>query len=452
MDEYYQGTEAIEEDDSGSSSSFTDSDIEMSNTDNHPSVKPTSTFTPSSNAREKTKTKQVYKGRRISTGSAMPSAHRDETVSGLIQAVVWAFNCQVRTPNLPPRLSLGNLLFPVWQSFIVGRVPREKELGRRGVLEGPVLGACCRVETNFHDDRKESGKAGDGRRGRRTIDVDEKWKEILDLAREVGVMLLLAQERAREGKEEVKPGQGKWWTDTPRWGGGTGGLMENEALTERPLDEEKMMSMLPENPTPDEPMAEPSPKPTDSATTSGPEHAQHPSTLSKRKANADIPIGTPGSGSAQHQKRSQRTKAEKWNTLRPGPGIWDPKMRYTRIGKPSPSHRPSNPHAPSATAAGGAEAEEEETKEDEIFTVTSINHHVALLNLRVSERYLAWLAGAAEEGEGESAPDPAEQGRLAKKQGLILKRTRWFDLFHEGDRVEFVEGLWRVVGWLMRDR
>ena len=47
--------------------------------------------------------------------------------------------------------------------------------------------------------------------------------EMLDLMREVAAMLLLGQERAREGKSPTIPGQGKWYTTVPRWGGGPGG-------------------------------------------------------------------------------------------------------------------------------------------------------------------------------------------------------------------------------------
>jgi hypothetical protein len=454
MDKFYEVIETIHEDDeevSSSSSSSSDSDTIISSTEHHPiPAKPPS---PSSlNMAQKTRTKQVYKGRRTSTGSAMPPDIRDETVCGLLEAVVWAFNCQVRPPNLPPRLSVRNLLFPVRQSLVVGRVPRERELARRAVLEGPVMAACCRVETNFHrDDGKEDEKAGDGND---MIDrAEDERKGALDLAREVGVMLLLAQERAREGKEPAKPGEGKWWTVTPRWGGGPGGLMEGELLPERSLDEEKKTSTLP--PLTAEAIQEPSTNPTKPATTPLQQHLEHPSPRPKRKANADNPTAPPASNSSSssnnnnskpHKKGSTNkpTQAEKWKTLRPGPTIWDRKMRYMRIGKPTPPNPPS-------TAAADAD-----TDADSIITLTSINHHVALLGMRVSDRYLAWLAGEELEPELEShrsahAQAEAQPRTQAGVEGLVLQRTRWFNLFDEADRVEFVEGLWGVMAWLMRD-
>jgi len=328
------------------------------------------------------------------------------------------------------------------------------------------MAACCRVETNFHDERKEDGKAGDG--NSITEVAEDQRKTVLDLAREVGVMLLLAQERAREGKEPVKPGEGKWWTVTPRWGGGPGGLMENEVLPEQQLNEIKETSTPPLRM--DDAILQPSSNPPNPATTPPQEHLQHSSPRPKRKANAEDPTAPPASSSNSNSssssssntknsvphKRSSTSKpalAEKWKTLRPSPSIWDPKMRYMRIGKPTPLNPPSttaaDPDAGSNTAAKG--------EEDAIITLSCINHHVALLGMRVSDRYLAWLAG--EEAESELKPHQAAHAQVEAQPnaqaggmgGLVLRRTRWFDLFDQADRVEFVEGLWGIVAWLMRD-
>lgn len=45
---------------------------------------------------------------------------------------------------------------------------------------------------------------------------------VIDILKEVGAMLLLAQYRAREGKVEVIANAEKWFVTQPRWGGGTG--------------------------------------------------------------------------------------------------------------------------------------------------------------------------------------------------------------------------------------
>ncbi len=444
MDKYYEVPNTGED----SSSSSSDSDTLMSNTDPRLSDKPTK-FSSSPTAKN---TKQVYKGRRTGTGSTMPATHRDETASALVESVVWAFNCQVRAPNLPPRLSVRNLLFPVRQSYIVGRVPREKEMARRAVLEGPILGICSRVETNFHDssmaEKAQGGGGSDIGSERKEVDG---WKEILDLAREVAVMLLLAQERAREGKEEVKPGEAKWWTTTPRWGGGSGRPMENEILTESPPGEEDPSTPPPEKVTLDE-VADEEPTTLREAKAmvqemrkSTPAVAVRP----KRKANADMDGAGHGSGaSQQHKKGSKLTQAEKWRTLRPGPGIWDRKMRYLRIGGRSRSKSEVRPHSETELPTAEAFEEVKEEEEDDIFMVSAINHHVALLNMKVSALYLGWLAGEDEDDEQQQQQQQQEQ---AEKPGLRLKRTRWFDLFDEGDRVEFVQGLWGVMSWLTRE-
>lgn len=104
--------------------------------------------------------------------------------------------------------------------------------------------------------------------------------EALDLLREVGAMLLLAQERLREGKERRKPGEGKWYTSTPRWGGGSGGESENTAGN---VDE----------------------------------------------AGSKGEDTKPGS-----RKRSRRqNNSDAYQNLWPGLGTWDPRVEYIGVGK-----------------------------------------------------------------------------------------------------------------------
>jgi hypothetical protein len=363
------------------------------------------------------KTKHVYKGFRISNGAAMPPSHREETISALLEMVVWPFNCQVRTPSLPPRLSVKSLCFPVRQSCIVGRVPKERDLARKGVLEGPVLGACCRPETSFHVSNDESGE---------NRAKGEEWREVLDLSREVAVLLLLAQERAREMQKEVKPGEEKWWTSKPRWGGGPGGPIENDTpavLSDTHLrDEKKPSSKALEMSASNEAAIDDFPTPEEQETPA-PRRPPFPQVLtSKRKASGDLPLPCDDAAGLQHKRGSKLSLAEKWKTLKPGPGVWDKRMRYRRIGQ-------SAPHIPT---------DDKGRVYDQIFMLSSINHHVAILCMSVSDQYLKWLAGDSPEG-----------GVLEEK--LDVKRTRWFDLFSEDDRVELVQGLWKIMAWLMRE-
>lgn len=69
--------------------------------------------------------------------------------------------------------------------------------------------------------------------------------------------------------------------------------------------------------------------------------------------------------------------------------------------------------------------------------LSSVNHHVSFLRLRVHPEYLKWLA------TGVPPEDP-------EWHVLDLKRTRWFDLFDQGDRVEALDGLWGLFGYMMR--
>jgi hypothetical protein len=144
-----------------------------------------------------------------------------------------------------------------------------------GWLEGPVLGISCRGETDF-----DGGNAD----------------PVLDTLRETGALLLIAQERAREGRKEIKPGEGKWWTTVPRWGGGPGGEVGEALATVASVDS----------------TAEKSTDVTDSK-----------SLLESR--------GRPKSRGGSSHRRV--TAGEAWKILRPSVGFWDPRVEYLAIGK-----------------------------------------------------------------------------------------------------------------------
>ncbi len=96
--------------------------------------------------------------------------------------------------------------------------------------------------------------------------------------------------------------------------------------------------------------------------------------------------------------------------------------------------------------------------------VSSINHHISILKLRVHPFYLKFLeAGVAPpsassqplENDGNTQPSSA-QTRTTEEQHpwyvLKLQRTRWYDLFSVEDRVEAMKGVWGVLTWLMRGK
>jgi len=126
-----------------------------------------------------------------------------------------------------------------------------------------MLAVSCRDQTRFRGPNQAEGEGA---------------FEIMDLLRETGLMAMLAQKRAREGKEEVPPGAGKWWTTTPRWGGGPGGecgIAEEEAIEELVHD----------------------------------------------------------GGGPQRKRAKKSTKADVWRAMQPPKSTWEKGISYQQIGK-----------------------------------------------------------------------------------------------------------------------
>ena len=225
------------------------------------------------------KVKQTYTGNRIGTGRDMPPQYREDAVCAFVETVAMSFRCTVERPQLSPKLKLQNLFIPVPQAGIVYRCPMDRVKARRGILEGPLLAVQCNHQTAFRrqEDDEEGKKKGE--------ESDDKIQsEASCLLREVGLMLNLAQKRAREGQKEPIPGEEKWWAYKPRWGGGPGGQVPS-------FEEKKDDDNDSEGPS----------KPTKSV--------------------------------SQAAKRAKRHAIENWKTLVPGPKRWDQNIHYLQIGK-----------------------------------------------------------------------------------------------------------------------
>ncbi|KAJ5485370.1 hypothetical protein N7539_005358 [Penicillium diatomitis] len=323
-----------------------------------------------------------YTGRRVGAGSEMPDEMRDETIRGFVEMIAWPFGCQVTAPTLPPRLTIQNLLFPVRQSFYAARSPRDRTVARSGILEGPVLIGQCRSETAF----RAPGEAPGSGRG-----------ELCDLFREVGGMLLAAQERAREGELEQRPGEGKWWTTIPRFGGApNGGILDDLVRSAHglPLSD----SILEEHATkPSSPMEE----------LEG----------SRKRHKFEHPFMT--SLARRPSAMRKMSSSEKWKILQPGPSLWDRRMRYMRIGKAR------------------------ESLYDDIYMISAINHHISILHLRVHQRYLDILTNGTSNIPADSDPDQPWHV-------LKLQRTRWYDLLNGPDRVEALQSVWTLFHYQLR--
>ncbi|KAF2268615.1 hypothetical protein CC78DRAFT_530048 [Lojkania enalia] len=298
--------------------------------------------------------KGSYRGYRIGNGAEMPDQYRLDCVRSFLEPITWAFGVTLVPHRRPPVLTLQNVRFPIRMNSVAWRGPTDRLRARQGFMEGPVLGVQCRPDTNF-------GSSG-----------DLEAESVLDIVREIGGMLLLAQERDREGKTEIRPGEGKWWTSNPRWGGGPGGEV-GEAVG---VSDATNLSSTPE---PEE------------------KHSRQ--------------------RSGQSSRRPKPTPAEIWKALRPGNPMWDPKIVYEAIGK------------------------DKDSEWDEVFMVSSLNHHISILKLRIHRFYIRYLTDGI-------LPDDTHLDPQWKSP--ILHRTRWFDLFLVEDRTEAMRGLWGIMAYLMR--
>ncbi|KAJ5151050.1 uncharacterized protein N7482_010302 [Penicillium canariense] len=325
-------------------------------------------------------TVHMYTGRRIGAGNEMPDEMRDETIRGFIEMAAWPFGCQVTVPPLPPRLTVQSLLFPVRQSFQAARSPRDRTIARSGILEGPVLIAQCRPEIGFRTTGDAPG-AGIG--------------EVCDLFREVGGMLLAAQERAREGLADIRPGEGKWWTLRPRFGGAPNdGILDDlvKGATGMPLPDSMLEESKPSSPAEEVESA-------------------------RKRHKFEHPFVT--SLARRPSAMRKLSSGEKWKILQPGPSLWDKRMRYMAIGKAK------------------------ESPFDDIYMVSSINHHISILHLRVHRRYLDVLT----KGDSDFPPDSDSDQPW---HVLKLQRTRWYDLLDGPDRVEALKGVWALFHYQLR--
>ncbi|KAK1810936.1 hypothetical protein LTR12_014694 [Friedmanniomyces endolithicus] len=120
-----------------------------------------------------------------------------------------------------------------------------------------------------------------------------------------------------------------------------------------------------------------------------------------------------------HAKQVKAAVYERWKSVKCGHGTWDPKTDYAAIGTD-----PASPY-------------------DEVFMISSLNHHISIVKLTVREAYIDNLvSGAPLFDSMTGAPGPAKPK---------LQRSQWFDLFDEQQRVEAFRGVWGVMAYLTRD-
>lgn len=371
---------------------------------------------------------------RTSAGSAMPAQYRTQLLNAFLKLVTYDFCCTIMSrqePRLyikssPPSTQNGPSSSPVPDyrhsyfssgcSFIF-RMPLDRESAKRGIIDGPVAAVSPRHTTVFPP-------------------IGRERESVIDLSREIIAALITAQHRAREGREEVRIGQDSWWTTRRRWGGGPGGPIGKEAEVleardvgavligdkdERPNTRATVVEGDGSPPTRDGASSLHTTSPLSMGTRN---RFLRPSSSSRSAAG-----GSPGGGGGDRNQRqghdeqgqgltppSKRPRKglaiyDTYRMVRPPSRQWDPKTRYSAIGR------------------------QRGVDYDDIFVISSLFHHMSILRVRVPDRLMSVLDGGPDEGRGE----------------LEVYRTRWYDFFVAQDRIDAMRAVWVVVAYSMRE-
>jgi hypothetical protein len=243
----------------------------------------------------------TYRGWRIDSGKNMPNGTRDLLVKALLEIAMWPFGFHVDTSERqPPRVEIQALRVSVPLTRRIWRPPTDRIEAKMGTVYGPVLGMSARPMTGF--------------------DENKIYSEV-DLLREFGTLLLLAQERNRMGRREKRPGEGLWWDEKPRWAG-----MPYEVPGEYPG--------LYQTPSNDSDII------ADTASTIDTKGSLDQKTLSDQKEKRLLGY------TARKEKERQRRREElpsdmtarqrsihSYKKFAPSVASWEPKAKYVPIGK-----------------------------------------------------------------------------------------------------------------------
>jgi hypothetical protein len=379
---------------------------------------------------ERAKLKQVYKGNRIGNGEQMSSGTRISAIRNLLKMATHKFSC--RDCDISPRekLRIRNINVPaVSYSFCVAKVPCDTRLVRARMVEGPLIAVHCRNEIRF--------KNREGLLGPTSDFVGEKF----DFFREIGGLLMLAKQRARDRQSIVQDSKKTdWWSTEPRWGGSDTcwGQLPHEVYedddpswspTERRLQLEKRVKEEEgqrkseaatatdlNNLKPEDLMSGPI-----TPTSERPKKKKKGEVVTSANDNAEYRDGR----RLMHVAPLRRRWYQEWTKIRPNGPCVDEKLIPRRIGKPDDSGW------------------------DTVFMLSAANHHACILKLSVHEQYLNWLEG------GEFKADVAEAqmpGMKDEKQPHILymNRSQWFDLLDVEERKHLLTGIWGILSWMNR--
>jgi hypothetical protein len=336
-----------------------------------------------------TKAVRRYKGRRTASGRDMPDIYRANTVNDFVAGIISAFNCRVGPAyvapgRFAPTMQIGKLEQPVRLTSVVLRIPNARDKQRAGFLEGPVMGVLERNTIDFGS----------------TAGFDVSWrKSDHDLLKEIGAMLIIAQQRAREGRPTMQD-EDKWYMTKPRWGGGPGGKLPHLDQAEEEY-EDLIMRMA---------------------------------TTEAEKIDLDAQKLSAG-------RKLQRAQAfaKNWTTMpkTPTPSLWHAKTDYQAIGKP-----PGSPYDDVSSIAYYPESGLELTNMLQVFLVSCIYHHVSILRLTIHDAYTHYLTTGVMPEQ-----TPAEEDWCSPR----LERTEWYDLLDQEGRVDAFRCIWGVMEYVNQD-
>lgn len=393
-------------------------------------------------------TKEVYKGYRISSAESLSPGTRIAMLKNLLKVAMHKFQCRDHEPIPHPREKLvvrGVKIQSIQYHCCIARMPQEVKMARARFVEGPVMAIATRDELRFKE-----------KSGLETPDKTGFVGERFDLLREIGWMLILASQRAREGQEKPANGLDKWWTTKQRWGGGptkwgqlASEIFEDEdpswSPEEKKLQEDKRKQQEEERTKGiDVKAADPKKLDVEDLIANG-----SPDTT---KAPALPGLQTGGPPTALRSDLDIRPKRKKMRSMDRPPGDEVVLKDGRRLMYVPPFKKKwyqdwqkLRPNAPTIDEKIISKKIGIDTKTgfDEVFMVTSVNHHVALVKMKVHPDYLAWLE------TGRFVPN--DETSDMKRNVLYVSRSTWFDMFSVEARKEFLVALWRTFCWINRD-
>lgn len=328
-------------------------------------------------------------------GSEFCELNRVETLS----VVSEANHLLIRDSSGPHRVCVRKAYF---SARMTGQVllPRlELDLARKGHHLGPLMGIHCNPNTIFRRVGEPEGRG---------------HFERLARLQEIASILATAQERGREGKEEVVARDGAWWGKRPDWWPKGGDKWPIETFVPDPAEEPQRNEI--EN---------------QSTEKQGEQAEGSTATLSEEGKISAANLDTELPPRKRYRDSNRAVMAMLAGTrCRPirnpkDTPRWNPLMKYDRTG---------------------AEASDW----DNIFIVEGVFHHVTIIKARVHRFFVNFL-------ETGQLPDPATVVTSGEPHSdpwwvLRVQRTKWFDLLKADDRVELLRTVWSVSAYLVRDK